>query len=400
MPELRVGVGKATITPDVGCELAGYGSGNISTGVHDDLHVRALALEMDGSRCLLACFDILGFDRAYVLQMAEACEVASGVPSDHVVLTASHTHSGPHVRSVHGHPIDAAYVDRLVSRTAEAAARAFEALRPADLRVTSRPVRESINRRVILEDGSYHYWPSLRHLTPNAIGPVDDELGVLAFDDPDSGERIATLANYTAHPLCVGNSSMEITADYPAHIVSTLEERVGGTALFSNGACGDIHPLGSRHGFGRAMMMGEHLGKVAAEASGSADKREVESIAICRQEVTFPLRPEAVGEDSKYHPRYRGQTEVSSEIVVLALGDVAFVGSPGELLVGPGLAIKWSSPFYRTYILYNSTDYLGYIPLRRHYEEGGYEPGTMLAPGCGERVIEVALDMVREVEAR
>ena len=400
MPRLKIGVGSAIITPDVGCELAGYGTGNISTGVHDDLHVRALALEMDGSRCLLACFDILGFDRAYVLQMAEACEVASGVPSDHVVLTASHTHSGPHVRSVHGHPIDAAYVDRLVSRTAEAAARAFEALRPADLRVTSRPVRESINRRVILEDGSYHYWPSLRHLTPNAIGPVDDELGVLAFDDPDSGERIATLANYTAHPLCVGNSSMEITADYPGHVVSALEAAVGGMALFSNGACGDIHPLGSRHGFGRAMMMGEHLGKVAAEASGAAATREVESIAVCRREVTFPLRPEAVGEDSKYHPRYRGQTEVSSEIVVLALGDVAFVGSPGELLVGPGLAIKWSSPFYRTYILYNSTDYLGYIPLRRHYEEGGYEPGTMLAPGCGERVIEVALDMVREVEAR
>ena len=384
MAQLKIGVGSAIITPDVGCELAGYGTGNISTGVHDDLHARALALEMDGDRYLLICFDILGFDRTYVLQMAEACESTAGVPADNVVLTASHTHSGPHVRSVHGHPIDSAYVGRLVSRTAQAASDAVEA----------------INRRAILEDGSYHYWPSQRHLTPHAIGPVDDELGVLAFDAPDSGERIATLVNYTAHPLCVGSSSMEITADFPAHIVSAIESNAGGRALFSNGACGDIHPLGSRHGFGRAMMMGEHLGKVASEASDSAVAREVEAIAICRREVAFPLRPEAVGEDSKYHPRYRGHTEVTSEIVVLALGDVAFVGSPGELLVGPGLAIKWSSPFYRTYILYNSTDYLGYIPLRRHYEEGGYEPNSMLAPGCGEQVIEVSLDMLRELASR
>ena len=309
MSELRVGVGQAVITPDVGCELAGYGSGNISTGVHDDLYVRVLALELDGEKYALGCLDILGYDLDFARRMARACEEAAEVPEGNVVLTASHTHSGPHARSLHGHPIDPAYIDRLVSRVGEATAAAFEALRPAIFRVTSRPVRENVNRRVILEDGTHHFLPSERHLSHYATGPVDEELGVLAFDDAETGERIATLVNYTAHPLCVGNSSMEITADYAGYLVKTVEEAVGGTALFSNGACGDNHPIGFEYGFGRARVMGRRLGRVAAEASKAAPEREMPSIQVRRRELDFGLRPEAVLESQSAtceHPWERG----------------------------------------------------------------------------------------------
>ena len=66
----------------------------------------------------------------------------------------------------------------------------------------------------------------------------------------------------------------------------------------------------------------------------------------------------------------------SAEIQVLAIGDIAFVGVPGELLVEPGFEIKWHSPFRKTYILYNSTGYIGYIPHVNTYVSGGYESGT------------------------
>ena len=52
------------------------------------------------------------------------------------------------------------------------------------------------------------------------------------------------------------------------------------------------------------------------------------------------------------------------------------VGVPGELLIEPGLEIKWHSPFRKTFILYNSTAYLGYIAQTNAFISGGYESGT------------------------
>ena len=83
------------------------------------------------------------------------------------------------------------------------------------------------------------------------------------------------------------------------------------------------------------------------------------------------------------------------------VGDVTFVGAPGELFVEPGLAIKRRSPSPFTYVLYNTNDYASYIPTREAYSQGGYEPNaTLVGPGSAEIIVSTASTLTAELWGR
>ena len=77
---------------------------------------------------------------------------------------------------------------------------------------------------------------------------------------------------------------------------------------------------------------------------------------------------------------------------VIALGgDVAWVGLPGEVFTELGMAIKRASPFRLTIVGGLANGNLGYIPDRKAYAEGAYEPiSARCAAGSGERLVEAA----------
>ena len=64
---------------------------------------------------------------------------------------------------------------------------------------------------------------------------------------------------------------------------------------------------------------------------------------------------------------------VRMELQAVAIGDVCFVGVPGELCNEYGLEIKWHSPFRKAFIAYVSTAYLHYICQTNFVVSGGYE---------------------------
>ena len=72
-------------------------------------------------------------------------------------------------------------------------------------------------------------------------------------------------------------------------------------------------------------------------------------------------------------PVYAGKKETTVEIQLFTLGEICLVGVPGEMLGEIGQEIKWHSPYRRTFILYNSTAYLSYLPHANAYLAGGYE---------------------------
>ena len=89
---------------------------------------------------------------------------------------------------------------------------------------------------------------------------------------------------------------------------------------------------------------------------------------------------------------------VELEIQLLTFSDICFVGVPGELLVEPGLEIKWHSPFRKTFILYNTTAYISYIPHANAYLEGGYEVDTaLLAPNASFKIVSTAINAMNSV---
>jgi hypothetical protein len=67
-----------------------------------------------------------------------------------------------------------------------------------------------------------------------------------------------------------------------------------------------------------------------------------------------------------------------------------------------GLEIKEKSPFKHTFVVELANDYVGYIPTRIAFEEGGYETlnarSSKVAPEAGELVVENVLDMLKTVK--
>ncbi len=77
---------------------------------------------------------------------------------------------------------------------------------------------------------------------------------------------------------------------------------------------------------------------------------------------------------------------MEAEIQVVAIGDqLAIVGLPGEIFTELGMCIKRNSPFPHTIVAELTNGEIGYIPDRKGYVEGNYEPvSSRCAPGAGE----------------
>ena len=65
---------------------------------------------------------------------------------------------------------------------------------------------------------------------------------VTAIDDLE-GKPIATLVNYACHPTIMGPENRLITPDYPGVVRETVENIIGGTCLFLQGAAGNQGPV-------------------------------------------------------------------------------------------------------------------------------------------------------------
>src|SRR5581483_11399753 len=96
MAELQAGAAVVDITPGAGILMGGYGARQgVSTGIHDPLHVRVLALDDGETRLVLAVCDLVGVPAELANAARELIARDVGVPPHCVCVSATHTHSGP-----------------------------------------------------------------------------------------------------------------------------------------------------------------------------------------------------------------------------------------------------------------------------------------------------------------
>ncbi|MDB4895211.1 MAG: hypothetical protein JWN15_1473, partial [Firmicutes bacterium] len=81
------------------------------------------------------------------------------------------------------------------------------------------------------------------------------------------------------------------------------------------------------------------------------------------------------------------------------LGDLALVAFPGELYALQGLALAHASPARFTLPVGYAGDYMGYLTPAG--DPDGYESDSALvAPGAAERLVAVALSMLKEAQSQ
>ena len=177
-------------------------------------------------------------------------EAATGIPGAHVMISATHTHTGPVINressldELVGATSDLGrrYTEKLPELIAKSVIDANKKLAPA--RASAALGKEeglSFNRRFVMKDGSVSWNPAKRN--PDVVrpaGPIDPDVGVVYFDTPKNAP-VATYVNFAMHPDTVGGEG--VSADYPGVLSKLLAGYRGPDMLtvFANGCCGNIN---------------------------------------------------------------------------------------------------------------------------------------------------------------
>jgi hypothetical protein len=412
---LRAGAAKVNITPPVGVKLIGS-KGFSSDSILDDLYVKSLVLS-DGSTTLaIVSLDLLYSPLEDITEpVREIITGKIGIPSQNILVCATHTHSGPEVfrrkklaleKETKADDIDQFYLGSLIRKIAGSVSIAYKNMQDVKIGAAKGDLPEIIfNRRSKKPDGKVEMAFTLpveitatkeivtdgegnvkvTFTVPDKeleFGPVDPEVCVLRVEDMDGGV-VASLVNFGCHPVSIyPHLSTAISADYPAYTTKVIEQAEGGICLFALGLAGNIVPIQrgveARNQIGKAIG-GEALRKMQFVAT-SGDV----TLKALKKEVRFPAKKTS---SSGY---------ITTEIQVLRLGDIYILGLPGEVLVEVGLEIKRRAGVEKLFVISICNDSIGYVCHKGAYEEGGYEPtsATRLAKGAGEIMVSEALNLI------
>jgi hypothetical protein len=434
--ELRVGAAQVEITPTPGTPMGGYYRFRAVGGVRDPLYAKTIVVEQDGARAAFIVLDLSGTTRSLVAAGRKRIEQECGLPGDRVMISATHTHSGPQLPR--GSMMDditkvniqagVTFVESLPGLMARSVSEAIAKLTPAKAAATvAKTEGVTFNRRVIDADGKCIWQPQkIDPAKQRPAGPVDPDLGLLVFDPIESRPApVAAYVNFAMHPTSVG-SGLQVSADYPGVLTRLLRERKGleMIAVFANGTCGNLNHTDYFTGRRRNT---EELGTVLADAAMAAwpnlqplrtfaPRARTTTVKLPRRqftdaeiekarEVTRRMFTENLGTVPMAEAVCIMETvakkdvPLEAEVQVIALGDeVAIVSLPGEIFVELGLALKAASPFKHTYIAELANGSIGYVPNRAAYPQGNYEVvSARCAEGSGEMLIEAALQSLREL---
>jgi hypothetical protein len=155
----RASIVKVDITPSTPKWLLGYGARQ-STGVHDPIFHRIVAMDDGNTRLLLVSSDLCLFSPTVYDDAAQRIQKETGIPPIQFLWTVTHTHSAPEIgppgvykvllKGRSEHPVDEEYTEQIVNALVEGAKKAFSQLEAARLAIGTGSALANINRRVAM----------------------------------------------------------------------------------------------------------------------------------------------------------------------------------------------------------------------------------------------------------
>lgn len=434
--EFRAGAAIVDITPKSGAPMAGYYKFRGVTGILDPIHVKTIVVDQDGARAAFVVLDLSGTTRPVVEATRKLVADQCGIPGDRVMISATHTHTGPVLPrgsllddiTKAKSPLGLEYVDALPGLIARSVKEALAKLAPARASaVIGKAEGISFNRRVIGRDGKCIWQPQkIDPAVERPAGPVDPEVGLLVFEGPGRSP-LAAYVNFAMHPTSVGGGT-RISADYPGVLTRLLSERIGPDmiAVFANGCCGNINHTDYLSGTRRStQQLGTALADAATEAwpglkplATHPPRARSRMVTLQRRQFTERDIEKAKDIASRMMTENLGTVPMAEAVCILESiqkqnvplevevqavsfsDDLAIVALPGEIFVELGLALKAASPFKHTFIAELANGSMGYVPNREAYPQGNYEVVSARGePGSGEKLAETAMQLLKELRA-
>jgi hypothetical protein len=273
---MNAGVARTRLTPFWGVELSGWGYylGRTWRRVRDHLAATALVAEDGGRSAAVIAVDLMYADRGFCDAVRGEVAHHTGIPPEAVCVAASHSHNTPTAGLIRGAgEMHTEYLAWAARQAATAAILAHRQMRPARLSIASTNLTKwTVNRS---RDG----------------GPVDTRLTLWRIDD-DTRRPLAAVVNFAGHPtvqMCLGPA--DVSRDYPGQVTDLLERELPGvTALFLQGACGEVNVRPDRHVPDLCHTPGVAIAQVALQCWREARPPEQGGVTHAEHTATIPTR--------------------------------------------------------------------------------------------------------------
>ena len=368
--ELKVGAAIRDITPTEENGMLPMTTGlarQTLVGVIDPLHVRVIAMN-DGEKTALMVVWETG-DSPAPTEFVDDLAKETGVDREAIFYCATHSHAVPDAINMSTTDPWMVYAhDQMIAAAKEAIAN----MEPATVGIgyTNSYINVNRNRTYYITDGT-----TRRTQGYNPEGLSDKTLALIRFDSKESGEPVAFIVNYAVHGVVMyanhyivnedGTYGVGVSADLPGYVSTCLENSYDGSvALWISGAAGDQNPIigneyfvadpetGSQKAktFSRsAVEILEFLGSVQYADVLQANKQITETSSDV--EISY-------GYAEEYIPGYAEDSEdFRASLHKLQFGDIALLGSSGELFCEYGLTLKEESSVENTLVVNHAATY-------------------------------------------
>jgi hypothetical protein len=437
MKKMQAGVAIADVTPQKPMFLHGYPHiKRISEGVHDPLYASALVINNGITKVGFCTVDVVFIGREITEKVRSRVHRETGMPEQNLMISASHTHSGPVTFSdIFYDPVvpeaDPEYLSYLEDKLVHVYVEAYNNKKECKIAIaTVNASGVGGNRR-------------------SKTDVVDPEVPVMVLKNTLTDKIFALSTIYCMHPTVLHEDSRLFSADFPGYTRLYIKKELGDDIilLYHTGPSGNQSP---RHfiqsnTFDEAQRLGFMLGKRIVECIQqleNSDFKEWVSLYVQQSNIMLPQKKfmsiyAAEGkvtivknkleqmkqdnapaseirtvecdwfgaEENKQLSEMAGngklgkvyQSVLPAEICIIRIGDIRFVFLPGELFVEYSLIIKEKLPDH-TFVASLSNGVLaGYIVTKAAEQEGGYEASNSIFPAeAGEVIVNNILAMIEK----
>ncbi len=412
--------------------------------VHDRLHAKCLVLDDGRERLAMVVVDTCVLPRELLDEAKELASKATGITTDHMMISATHTHSAPSAMGCLGTDADTAYAAKLPAWVAECIIGAAGGLRPAKIgwatvndpehthcrRWIRRPDRIGIDPfgeptiRAMMHPG----YNNPDYEGPS--GPVESEVSVVSVQSTE-GRPLALLANYSMHYAGAPAVSADYYGQFAEKMIDLLgarDSRPAPVVIMSQGTSGDQwwgdyrKPL-AKHDY---RTIAEALSGIVFEAYRGIRYQDSVDLTMIERRLTLGVRQpdqkrleaarlivaEMQGRKPKDQKEVYAREQVflaerpsrELKLQVMRIGNLGITATPCEVYGLTGLKIKAQSPLRPTFNITLANGEEGYIPPPAQHKLGGYTTWpartAQLEVDAEPKIAEALLSMLEQTSGR
>jgi len=434
--QLYAGAAIIDVTPQKPMFLHGYPHvERTSVGTHDPLYASAMIIDDGKNQIGFCAVDVIFITREITARIREKVQKETGIKGENLMISASHTHSGPVIFSdIFYDPVvpkaDPEYITYLVNKIVQVYIEAFQNKRESKIAITTADGTGIGGNRRSIRDA------------------IDPEVSVLVLKDIVTDKIFALSTIYCMHPTILHEDSKMYSADFPGYARAYINDVLGDDVilLYHTGPSGNQSPRHfiNSNTFEEAERLGLKLGKQITDSVlqlNELDYQDWLTLSNQQSQLNLPQREfiteEAAAEKvvfvknklDKMRLEKAADKEIRTiecdwfgalennqlakmsvngelkiiyksvlpaEVNLIGLGDILFVFLPGELFVEYSMWIKELSS-EKIFISTMSNGVLaGYIVTEEAEREGGYEASNSIFPAkAGQLLLNIINNLIK-----